>query len=719
MALQFLPGLFNLAPAATPLPPLRQDLGLFEASPEADGTPAWSLHDPAANRFYRVGWAAFEVLSRWHLGTVEAVAEALGKETTLALTAEDVQGVILFLERHHLLEASSAEDSARLLGVRKTQKLHWAKWLLKNYLFFRLPLVRPDPLLAKLAPRLSWLFHPAFWAMVGVALVFALFLVMRQWDAFTHTFSAYHDWEAALAFAAALSFSKVAHELGHAVAARHHGCRVPSMGVAFLVMWPVLYTDTTEAWKLPSRRARLQIAAAGMTTELLLAMGATYLWFLLPEGSLRAAVFFLATTTWVLTLAINASPFMRFDGYFLLSDLVGIPNLHSRAFALGRWWLREKLFALGAPVPEHQPPRLHRFLIGFAFATWIYRLTLFVSIALLVYYLFFKALGIFLMLVEIGWFVLRPLVDELQAWRQLRSGITWNKTTKRSAIGAGLFVCWLLLPWQGEIAAPALLSPAQEQTLYAPMAAQVVDVPQRPDRTVHAGDVLVQLSAPDLESRLAVAQQQEATLRWQVEQQALSERLMQQGDALRSHWQEAQAQLNGLLEEQAKLTVRAPFDGAVLARNDDLQPGSWVANKEMLFAVADRRATKIEAYVEEDDLDRLSPGHSARFVPDAPEFGRYACEISEVDRVNLTEIDEPSLASNYGGPVATRVDNRNGQAILQPVASTYRIRLDHCSPTLAPTLRVRGVVHLDAKGRSLLAHGLSRALRTIWREAGL
>ena len=142
--------------------------------------------------------------------------------------------------------------------------------------------------------------------------------------------------------------------------------------------------------------------------------------------------FLLATTTWVSTVLINASPFMRFDGYFLLSDFLQMPNLHARAFALARWDLRERLFALGEPAPEHFPAA-RRGLILFAWATWIYRLVLFLGIAALVYHFFIKALGIFLFLVEIVWFIARPLWSEIGAWRQRGAAIGGSRRARWSA----------------------------------------------------------------------------------------------------------------------------------------------------------------------------------------------------------------------------------------------------------------------------------------------
>ena len=101
---------------------------------------------------------------------------------------------------------------------------------------------------------------------------------------------------------------------------------------------------------------------AGISVELALAGLATLAWGLLDDGPLRQAALYLATTGWVLSLALNASPFMRFDGYFLLSDALDFPNLHARAFALARWDLRERLFAFGEEPPEVFAPARQRAL---------------------------------------------------------------------------------------------------------------------------------------------------------------------------------------------------------------------------------------------------------------------------------------------------------------------------------------------------------------------
>lgn len=153
-------------------------------------------------------------------------------------------------------------------------------------------------------------------------------------------------------------------------------------------MVPVLYTDTTDSWRLTVRTQRAAIAAAGTVVELSVAMLATFFWNFSPDGIVKSMLFVLATTSWVTGLLINLNPLLRFDGYYVLSDWLGVPNLQSRAFAVGRWKLREWLFAWGDGPPEHMPPHRQSVLISYAWAVGFYRAIVFLGIAILVYYFF-------------------------------------------------------------------------------------------------------------------------------------------------------------------------------------------------------------------------------------------------------------------------------------------------------------------------------------------
>lgn len=213
----------------------------------------------------------------------------------------------------------------------KTASQRQSLWqiLLHQYLFFRIPLWRPDAFLNRAWPFLGRFGPGVLRYGIPLTLGLGIFLVSRDWQRFLATFPHLFSLGGALAFGVALFFAKLCHEFGHAFMAKRAGCRVQSMGVAFMVLLPMFYTDVSDAWRVNDRRARLLIGAGGVLAELLLACIALLAWSLLPDGPARTAAFMLASATWITTLIINLNPFMRFDGYFLLSDLWAVDNLRA------------------------------------------------------------------------------------------------------------------------------------------------------------------------------------------------------------------------------------------------------------------------------------------------------------------------------------------------------------------------------------------------------
>jgi len=383
--------------------------------------------NPINNSFFRIGWLDFEMLLRWAYGSPEKIVSSVNNETTLDIEITDVNDLKDFLEQNRLLQANNQAAVDQLRSSAKEQNKGLINWLLHHYLFFRIPLFRPQVWLAKLMPWLDWIFTRTTAVVVTILSLVGVFLATRQWETFSSTFVDQLSWSGLLGYSVALVFAKALHEMGHALTATRYGVRVAHMGVALLVMFPMLYTDTSESWKLSNPRQRLAIAGAGIITELALAGLATLAWSLSPDGSVKSALFFLATTSWLLTLLVNVSPFLRFDGYFILSDAIDYPNLHQRSGEFARIWLRRVLLGFNDAWPEDIRNKSRAFLILFAYMTWIYRLVVFLGLAVLVYYFFFKVLGILLMAVELVWFIWRPLWSELSIWRERKSEIKTNR----------------------------------------------------------------------------------------------------------------------------------------------------------------------------------------------------------------------------------------------------------------------------------------------------
>ena len=656
------------------LPPLREELALLPGPVLADGQPSHTLHDPVRNQFFQIDWPTFEVLSRWSLGDAAAIAAAVSRDTPLQLEAADIDEVRIFLRDNQLLrpQPGAAADFAARLRQRRGDL--W-QWLLHNYLFFRIPLVKPDAWLGRWAPRLDFFYSRQFLTLTLIALGWGLVEIYRQWDRFTATLVDTLSWQGLASYGVTLAAIKTLHELGHAFTAKRLGCRVPTIGVAFLVMWPVAYTDTNDVWKLTARRQRLAVVGAGMLTELAVAAWATLAWAVLPEGTPKALAFLLATTTWIATIAVNASPFMRFDGYFLLSDWLEMPNLHARAFALARWDLRERLFALGLAPPENFPRSRRTGLILFAYATWIYRLSVFLGIAALVYAFFIKAVGILLFAVEIGWFVLLPFWRELQAWRKLWPLIRRGARTRRSAAMVLLLLALPLLPWPTRIAVSGLLRPVEQFVVYAPQRAQVNAVAVAEGQHVAAGAVLFQLSSPDLTGRMRGARARQDSLRWQTAAAPFD-------NEQRARWLVAQEQLNAAAAEvaaadadAARYQPVAPFAGVVRDLLPDLRPGLWLGKQEVLARLVADGDPLVVAYLDEEEIRLIAVGDSARFYADTPEGPSLRLEVASIDRDASRTLPEPELATLFGGHIVAR--EKNGQ--FYPERPVYRVTLNAVS----------------------------------------
>lgn len=698
------------------LPRLRDELDLLPGANLADGQPSWTLHDPVRHQFFRIDWPTFEVLQRWQMNDPKTIAASVSEGTTLALSEGDVLAVVEFMVMHQLVQPEGGDASRKMAARLEQIQGSPLKWLLHHYLFFRIPLVKPDAWLGRWLPVANLFFTRIFaWLTVG-ALFFGLSQVVRRWESFSASLVDTFNLEGLLAYGVALFLVKVLHELGHAFTAKRFGCRVPAMGVAFLVMWPVAYTDTNETWRLTDRMQRLKVASAGILTELVIAAWSTLAWALLPEGGIKSAAFVLATTSWVATLAINASPFMRFDGYFILMDALDMPNLHGRSFAMARWKLREWLFGLGDAPPEYFKPFQAKALIAFAWGTWLYRLVLFIGIAVLVYFYFFKVLGIFLFLVEIVWFIWFPIRSELKVWKERWPHIRQQPKSRKSVWVALLAVSLLLVPWPGRVTASALLRPAEQWPVFAPSGARVEALPFKEGDRVGEGDLIISLHVPDLVVKRATLQARLNQQRWQAAASGLDEESRKRLLVNQQSLYTAQAELAGVEAEALQFTPRAPYAGTLKDVNPDLQVGQWVSRKEKLGTLIKANSPwLVETWLDEDAVQRVRMGQSAYFYKDSGIGPLLNLTVTSVDQDASRVLPKPELAAHLGGHVLSR--EKNNQLI--PERAIYRVTFKVESANDQNfDQTVRGHVTLHAQWEAPAARYLRQVMTVLMQESG-
>ncbi|MBL4691981.1 MAG: efflux RND transporter periplasmic adaptor subunit [Magnetovibrio sp.] len=697
------------------LPNLRDDLELLSGPRARGGAPTWTIHDPVRNRYFRIGKAAFELLSRWHLGDWDKIASAVAQSTGSRPPDGERDWLVQFLNANMLIRRESASDVADMDMIGKAAKTGWIAWGVHHYLFFRIPLVRPQRFLDATLPFARRLMSKS--ALIVVLLIGVLggYLTVSQWDAFLATFLHFSTAEGFVWYGLALVVAKILHELGHAYTAARFGCRVPTMGLAFLVMWPVLYTDTSDAWRLTSKKERLAIGGAGMMAELALAVVATLMWNFLPDGPVRSAAFITATVTWIMTLTMNLNPFMRFDGYYLLSDALDVENLQDRAFAHARWWIRERLFGFGETVPEPFPVGLGRILLAYAIATWVYRLILFLGIAVLVYTFFFKLLGIALFGVEMVWFIGLPVLREGAEWWKRRDAFQLNRN---AIITGSVFVFALgvlVVPWRTSISVSAVLQASERTQVYAPVASRVQSVQVGRGDSVAKDEVLLTLVSPDLDHKIAQAQRRVELVQIQVRREAAGGSEAENIRILQRRLTWEISTLHGLKKRQDVLTVRAPLAGTVTDLEVALEPGLWVNVSKPLARVVNLQNANLYGFVDERDLRRIALGAKATFYPDDPAAGALKARLVSIADVNSRVLDIPYLASIHGGDVAVK---RSPKGALIPMRGIYRITMALQQSHEAPTMVQRGVVHIQGTAQSLLMRAWNRVWGVLMRESG-
>ena len=703
-------------PQGKPLPRLREDLIVSPGPRSAAGAPTWLIYDPLRHRFIDIDAATFEVLSQWrNHTTVESLALAVALRNGQPANPAEIDRLASFFVGSQLTSGSPGGDWRALSKQAASRPHGLLMTLIHNYLFFKIPLANPQAFLESTKPLVAPFFHwtvQGFIALIGLV---GLYLVSHQWDEFLLETRGLATLGGVASFGATLFVVKAFHELGHGYSAIRHGCRVPSMGLAFMMMAPLLYTDVTDAWRLQDRRKRLAIDSAGIAVELGFACLATFVWVFLPDGLARHIAFLIATTSWTMSLAINLNPFMRFDGYYIMSDLLGVPNLQSRAFALGGWQMREFLFRLRVPCPENLPGRLQTTLVAYAWSVWIYRFFLFLGIAAVVYACFFKLLGIILFAFEIGYFLARPIVKELTTWWTMRKPILRSPrsylTFAVAACGLALFV----VPWSTRVTVPAVIDAGEVARLYPPRAGRIQSVLVKPGDRVEKGQALIQIEQPDLDHEIETTAAKRDVVHLRLDRQSADRDDRDDKLVLESELASLTNRLAGLALERGELLIKSPQAGTVAELNPALHAGRWIAVKEQIALITGPASAKVRGYLSEDGLWRVEPSSAGLFVPDVPMAAAAHVTVTTIAAGSAGAIDIPELASTHGGRIEVQADSRQR---LIPASAQYLIALSVSGNTVPPGTTIRGTVLLEGRAESFFASVYRRALKILVRESG-
>ncbi|MHC4873497.1 MAG: site-2 protease family protein, partial [Planctomycetota bacterium] len=460
----------------TIIPPLRLDLEIYEAPAADSGIPAYMIHDPLHATFDQASWFQARIMQLMDKPQkLKDLFLRVTRETTIKVTESELAGFCSDIITRGLSQSSSVKPVAQLVAEKNKNKMSAFKWLLHHYLYFRIPLIYPDAFLEKTVNVVKLFIRPATAMLWFITALFGLFFLVQHTQQYVNTFLHLFHWHGALFYSVALILIKLTHEFSHAYTAKYFGNRVPRMGLAFIVLWPIPFCDVTDSWKMKDRKKRLVISTAGVAAEIVIAGIALFVWGITPPGILHSLAFILSSVTLLSTLLVNLNPAMRFDGYYIFSDLLGVDNLQMRAFNLTKYYLRKYIFGFGLDNPEESLRGRKRFLmVVYSLYAWVYRFFLYLGIAVLVYYMFTKSLGIFLFAVEIIFFIVSPVVRELKL---VVKNISKVSNFKRLFFFSGILlavILWLLLPLKRNENIPAVTVASSQQLVFAPNSGQLL-----------------------------------------------------------------------------------------------------------------------------------------------------------------------------------------------------------------------------------------------------
>jgi putative peptide zinc metalloprotease protein len=677
------------------LPGLRKGITFAFGDYDRDGKPQWLIHDGARNKFFIIGWAEYELLERWYMVDPDAIVEDVNEKTTLHVDVSDIENLLKFLAHNYLIKQSGYQIYQRAKDQQLFKKDNWYHWLINYYLFFRIPLLHPDKLLDRTKAVGNFIFD-RYTAMVMTFLgLLALFQLSTQWDRFTHTFPTIFSLDGLFFYFIAYSICKFCHELGHAYMCKRYGIKVPTLGVAFLVFWPVLYTDTTYSWVLNSRQ-RMRIALAGMWVETYVTIFAALMWCNFDNITVQAICYVTITVNWMASVLINISPFMRFDGYYVLADFLKMPNMQLRAFALTRWQIRRWLYDWPEAPPEKFTPRMHKFLVAYSLITWIYRLSVYFGIALLVYHFTIKIVGIMLFAVEIFYFILAPFVHEAKFLYEWRSKLEMNHRTKVTITVFSILFLILFLPINASMKLPGTMSYFHKFLVTPEEGILQTALPPK-GSLVKANMTIATITSPDLNHELTKILLEYKLKVSQARRAAIDPKEEQQLGVILSDINKEQAKYQKLMVIYNKFNLSVPFDGTIAEVQHELAPGTVLMKDQWLADVVNPNIVEGEAFISQFDFNNIKVGMRGHFYPhDLSEpiipvriisvevlnsnrlNCRYAGEITQ-NKGESVMVETPCYNSTLLGGEIPTLQTDEGDFI--PVNSVFRVLFIAQKPT--------------------------------------
>jgi putative peptide zinc metalloprotease protein len=648
------------------------------------------LQDHATGRLFRFTPIVYHVLGLMDGKLTvqelwEKAAERFGDD---APTQGDMIRVLSQLHGADVLICDVPPDTAELFDrYKKTDQSTW-KLNLRSPMSLRFPLLDPDRFLSRtlrfVRPLFS-LFGAITWLVV---IAVAGFLAARHWAGLTENImdrvlAAQNLFILWLVY----PFVKSVHELGHAYAVKRWGGEVHEMGIMLLVLMPVPYVDASSASAFRDKKQRMMVGAAGMMVELFVSSLALFLWLAVEPGVVRSVAYNILLMGSVSTILFNGNPLLRYDGYYILADVLEIPNLAQRSLQYLGYLIKRHLFGVTHLQPPHAAPHERTWLVVYSVASFVYRLFIYAGIIFFISKKFF-IVGVLLGIWSVFGMVVAPLVKKIYYLLfspELREK-RFRAVTTAGGLSTALLLFIFLVPVPSWTRTEGIVWVPEEALVRAGTSGFVNRVVAAPDSAVRKGDLLIECVDPLLTAEVLVQRAQLNALQARYNAEILSERVKAQ--VTQEEISHARANLARSEERFRELTIRSLSDGVLVIPGAEDLPGRYVRQGELIAYILNVERPTVRVVVPQTDVDPIR--NRTRRVE-----VRLAERVSEVIPATVTRtapgaserLPNTALGSSGGGAIAIDPRDPHGTKTLEKVF-TVDVELARPSETVYVNDRV-------------------------------
>lgn len=631
------------------------------------------LRDAYTHRFFRITKQAYTFVSRLDgRRTVEEAWEGcLAQMPSEAPGQEEVMQLLSQLHQSNLLHHDSTPDSVTIFGRFREQKRRELLGKFVGFLSIKIPLWNPNHWLNAHRRLAHWVVS------VPSALLMAAVMAIGVFVALSNTERLWNQAEGFFALGnlfwlyVCIAVMKTLHELGHALVVKRFGGDVHRVGIMLLLLMPLPYVDATGSWAFRQRSKRALVGAAGIIVELVLAGLGALVWANTGPGLVSSLAFNVMVIGSVSSLLFNGNPLLRFDAYYVLSDLVDIPNMYQMSGQ--QWRYLADRYLLGTPDIESPAGDAGEWwwITVYGVVSFAYRLLVFATILFVLADHVFVAAVLFLAIM-----LFMGVLNPIKKWVvYLRSPAV--ERNRRRAVGVSLllalspFVLLGAIPWTDSIRAPGLVE-SVESTRVSSQAAGRLDAIETPHgAVVRQGQVLVRLSNPEMdqEMRLLQARLTELTVSHDL--------AIEKAPAELRHLQEridtTRLRIEELTQRQQAMVVRAAHDGTWWAPELHEKANNWLPRGQALGDLTNPAALRMSAVISQEQANELfeRPVQGIELVLNNRSHVKLRPSRIEVMPYRREQLLSPALGWQAGGAVAVRPDDPKGVQALDPFFELY------------------------------------------------